>query len=74
MEPELQNHFEDFFTEVVILALWHIWKQRNEAIFQDILPTFRGWKIRFIHEATMHVHRVKAKNSDSFSRWIDSLM
>jgi hypothetical protein len=63
-----------FFTEVVILALWHIWKQRNEAIFQGILPTFRGWKRRFIHEATMHVHRVKAKHSDSFSRWIDSLV
>jgi hypothetical protein len=63
-----------FFSEVVILALWHIWKQRNEAIFQGIMPTFRGWRRRFIHDATMHVHRVKAKHSDSFSRWIESLL
>jgi hypothetical protein len=63
-----------FFTEVVILAAWHIWKQRNEAIFQGILPTFRGWRRRFIHEVTLHMHRVKTKHTDIFSSWISSLI
>jgi hypothetical protein len=31
-----------FFTEVVILALWHIWKQRNGLIFQHTRPSFRA--------------------------------
>ena len=63
-----------FFTEVVVLASWHIWKQRNEAIFQGVMPTFRGWKRAFIHDATLHVHRVKAKHLDSFSQWIETLL
>ena len=62
-----------FFTEVVILAAWHIWKQRNEAIFQRVLPTFNGWKRRFIYEASLHVHRMRDKNATAFSSWIDSL-
>ena len=62
-----------FFMEIVLLAAWHIWKQRNEAIFQRILPSFRGWRRRFIHEAYMHVHRVKDKYVTSFTSWIDSL-
>jgi hypothetical protein len=45
-----------FFAEVVILACWHIWKQRNGAIFQKVKPSFRAWPIRYIHEATLHVH------------------
>ena len=63
-----------FFTEVVILAAWHIWKHRNAAIFQNVMPTFRSWRGAFIHDATLHVHRVKAKHLDSFSQWIDSLL
>jgi hypothetical protein len=37
-----RNKFnKPFFSEVVMLAAWHIWKKRNEAIFQSILPSFR---------------------------------
>ena len=61
------------FAEVVIFASWHIWKQKNEAIFQNIMPTFRAWRRGFVHEITMHMHRVKAKHFQSLSSWIDSL-
>ena len=30
------------FSEIVILACWNIWKQRNDWIFEGIRPTFRG--------------------------------
>ena len=63
-----------FFMEVVILATWHIWKQRNEAIFQRVIPSFKGWKRRFTHEASMHVHRVRDKHVECFAQWIDSLV
>jgi hypothetical protein len=63
-----------FFAEVVILACWHIWKQRNNKKFEHIRPSFGAWKAQFVHEASLHVHRVKDKHSDSFKIWIDSLL
>jgi hypothetical protein len=38
-----QNEFAKpffFFAEVVILACWHIWKQRNSNFFDHIGPSF----------------------------------
>jgi Fe-S cluster biosynthesis and repair protein YggX len=61
-----------FFTEVVILGAWHIWKQRNGMIFQHTRPSFRSWKRDFIHEASMHKYRVKEKNVTQLQAWIDS--
>jgi hypothetical protein len=51
---------KSFFFEVVILACWHIWKQRNNKVFEHIRP--------------LHVHGVKDKHSDSFKLWFDSLL
>jgi hypothetical protein len=62
-----------FFTEVVILAAWHIWKQRNGLIFQHTRPSFRAWRRDFIHEVSMHKHRVKQKHVSQWQAWIDSL-
>jgi hypothetical protein len=63
-----------FFTEVIILACWHIWKQRNSKFFEHIRPSFGSWKAHFVHEASLHVYRVKDKHSDLFKSWIDSLL
>ena len=48
------------FMEIVILACWAIWKQRNSQIFKEENPTFRGWKRLFLGELTLLMHRVKA--------------
>jgi hypothetical protein len=63
-----------FFPEVVMLAAWNIWKQRNEAIFQHILPSFRNWRRCFIQDISLHKHRVRDKHVASLSRWIDTLL
>jgi hypothetical protein len=42
-----------FFMEVVVLACWSIWKQRNGKFFEAETPTFRGWKRVFIHDISM---------------------
>ena len=62
-----------FFAEVVILALWHIWKQRNDDIFRKIKPSFRSWKRGFVQDATMHWHRFGSKVAPQWSIWIDQL-
>jgi hypothetical protein len=63
-----------FFTEVVILACWHIWKQRNGKVFEHIRPSFGSWKAQFVHEAFLHVHRVKHKHAAIFKSWTENLL
>jgi hypothetical protein len=63
-----------FFFEIVILACWHIWKQRNAAIFERVLPSFRAWRAGFISDITRHMHRVKDSLKPALPSWIDNLM
>jgi hypothetical protein len=62
------------FVEIIILACWNIWKQRNNKIFKNIQPTFRNWKEGFIYDITMLKHRVKESSVASLSSWIDNLL
>jgi len=51
MKRARQDFQHWFFMEVFIIATWHIWKQRNNLIFQERRPTFRDWISKFIDEA-----------------------
>jgi hypothetical protein len=62
------------FTEIVILACWNIWKQRNDKIFRFINPTFRAWKYGFVKDVSLLKHRVKKCTVPLLSSWIDNLM
>ena len=62
------------FSEIVILACWNIWKQRNGWIFNNVPASFRGWKASFIVDITMFKHRVKANMVTRLSSWIDNLL
>jgi hypothetical protein len=42
-----------FFMQVVIIACWNIWKQRNGKKFQRERPSFSGWKCKFIHDMSL---------------------
>jgi hypothetical protein len=44
-----------FFFEVIFIACWNIWKQRNNAVFERVLPTSKAWKGAFIHDITLHM-------------------
>ena len=63
-----------FFMEVVILACWHIWKQRNGWIFENVRPSFNSWKRNIIHDISMLEHRIKSKHVQSLKAWIGSLL
>jgi hypothetical protein len=62
-----------FFMEVVILACWNIWKQRNGLIFQGERPSFFGWRRSFMHDISLLEHRIKKKYLKTFLAWIGSL-
>ena len=65
---------QPFFMEVVILACWNIWKQRNGKIFEDERPSFAGWKRGFVHDISMLEHRIKSKHKQALIAWIGSLL
>jgi hypothetical protein len=62
-----------FFMEVVIIALWNIWKQRNGKIFRNERPSFSGWRSSFLHDMSLLMYRIKSKHLDDLIAWIGSL-
>jgi hypothetical protein len=74
MEIAKEDFRKPFFTEIVLIACWNIWKVRNATIFEKVMPTFRGWKGAFIHDLTLHKYRVKGKKLVELSKWIDTLL
>ncbi|BAS70916.1 Os01g0201850, partial [Oryza sativa Japonica Group] len=46
------------FLEVFFLAAWHIWKQRNGLIFQNIRPSFQALRSLFVKEVLLHMCRM----------------
>ena len=63
-----------FFMEVVILACWNIWKQRNGKIFEARRPSFAAWKRDFVHDLSLLGHRIKYKYHSALMAWIGSLL
>jgi hypothetical protein len=74
MIKRTQQDFQHwFFMEVFIIAAWHIWKQRNNLIFEGRRPTIRDWTSKFIDEARLQAHRIKDGKKQDFLSWVDSV-
>jgi hypothetical protein len=65
------GHF--FFTEVVALACWHIWKVRNARVFENVQPRFAVWRRNFIEDLSLHAHRFKENKQTQILQWISNL-
>ncbi|PNT65478.1 hypothetical protein BRADI_4g43107v3, partial [Brachypodium distachyon] len=63
-----------FFIEVVIICCWNIWKQRNDFIFDGVVPSFRRWEYGFKEDLTLLMHRVKPVVADALKSWMRSLL
>lgn len=61
-----------FFSEVVLLASWHIWLLRN-GFFSRGRPFFAPWCSNFVHDMTLLAHRIKACFEDRLIVWISLL-
>ncbi len=62
-----------FFIEVIAVALWNIWRRRNDFIFNNVQPSFNSWKSLFRDDFTLLLHRVKAQDKPFWKSWLDSL-
>ena len=63
-----------FFMEIIILGSWAIWITRNNKIFENIQPSFQGWKHIYFEELKLLSHRIKAKYAAEFNIWLASLL
>lgn len=61
------------YMEVVILAAWSIWKERNGFIFRNIPFSHASWLKRFKEDFDLLRHRTKAELGDFISSFIQSL-
>jgi hypothetical protein len=73
MKKARQDFQHWFFMEVFIIATWHIWKQRNNLIFEGKRPTVQGWFTNFIDEARLQAHRIKEDKRQAFLSWVDNV-
>ena len=63
-----------FSMEFIILGSWAIWISRNNKIFDNISPSFQGWKHIFTEELKLLTFRIKKKYELQFSAWLDSML
>lgn len=61
------------FLEVFFLVAWHIWKQRNGLIFQNIRPSFQALRSLFVKEVFLHMCRMKDPLKQIVSDWLQTL-
>jgi hypothetical protein len=59
------------FFEVATCALWGIWKQRNNLIFEKVRPSFQAWRAVFKKDLVLITHKVKPKHKEDFEKWIE---
>jgi len=74
MELARQDFSSTYFMEVFIIATWHIWKQRNNLIFENSPASTINWKKNFKEECTLQAQRMKASLKSPFLVWSDSLV
>ena len=63
-----------FYMEIIILGAWAIWITRNNKIFENIAPSFQGWKFIFLEELKLLKYRMRKKHERQFSVWLDGLL
>jgi hypothetical protein len=66
-----QQHQNPFFMETFIIVAWHIWKQRNNFIFDRGRPSFSSWKNLFCEEAKLQAFRMRDDKRVAFLLCLD---
>lgn len=61
------------FLEIFFIASWHIWKQRNGFIFQNISPPFQSWRNHFKNKILQYICRMKDPLKQLVFDWLQTL-
>ena len=60
--------------EIIILGAWAIWITRNNKFFENIAPSFQGWKFIFLEELKLLRFRMKKKHESHINLWLEALL
>jgi hypothetical protein len=61
------------YMEIVIVASWSIWKERNNKLFNGIDPDIQSWTRRFKQDFALLEHRTKKDLHPSITKLLDTL-
>lgn len=61
------------FMELMMLAAWNSWKERNSLFFNGIQPGVLTWKRNFKLDLSLHLSRLKEIHRPLVQLWIDLL-
>jgi len=68
-----QNFAGPYFIDLFMIAAWTIWKERNDYIFNNKVPSLAGWKIRFKNEVNLHLYRLPFAKRLLIMDWLEHL-
>lgn len=68
-----QEFLQPFFMEIVMIAAWGIWNERNAFIFNKKVPNFSLWKAAFKKVILDHFCRIKPALHESIRQWLDAV-
>jgi hypothetical protein len=62
-----------FFTELVLIASWELWKIRNDKVFNRSNASFSVWLCNFRNQCLLQSIRFKEDIRSSFCYWLDGI-
>jgi hypothetical protein len=62
-----------FFTELVLIASWELWKLRNGKVFNRRNASFNLWLCNFKNQCLLQSVRFKEDIRSSFCYWLDAI-
>lgn len=62
------------FFEIISSVAWNIWKERNDFIFNSIVPSHVSWKRRTKQDILLHQYRVKSVLVQKLVDWVSTCL
>jgi hypothetical protein len=54
-----QDWSKPLFMEIFMIGAWHIWRERNNLVFNGVSPSLDNWKRGITNDLNLLVHRTK---------------
>ena len=73
MLKQQNRHVQSAFFMEIMVAAWCLWKERNDYVFNNKVPSVQAWKRRFASEVKLHLCRIREDLHVQIMNWLNSL-